>query len=531
MAAHNLSPDAFISSHFAQTRNHVQNVYQDLQDHSKGYVSVTDLFNGLRKQGLEPTKNSEIINLIQQNINPNDTIKSEQELLATEVPFDTFFNVVGDKDNDNIIARAFNNKLAIPDWEKFTEEITGIFEEVRANDSGKNADYIPQLAEVDPNLYGISVCTVDGQEFSKGDWDTDFTIQSCSKVFTYCVAAEDHGPEYVHEHIGFEPSGVAFNAFQLDDNNKPHNPMINAGAITTCSLIRNDLTASKRFTYITERFSEFAGDSTIGFDNATYLSEKDTADRNFALSYYMQENKVFPANTRIEDTLDLYFQVCSVLVSSKKLATMAATLANGGICPLTNKRCASPTTVKCVLQLMYSSGMYDYSGEWMNIIGIPAKSGVAGAITVVIPGVMGITMFSPRLDRRGNSVRGIDFFARASKHFKWSIFDQLVREPEENTDDVDEEQQTRQALEHQNQLSKQMNQQQSLEHQLQHQQLQHQHQQQQQSEQANGNGYYDARRSESVESFNNNQELKRKRGPGSFVTPDENTYTKKQRYH
>lgn len=168
------------------------------------------------------------------------------------------------------------------------------------------------------------------------------------------------GGEKVHEHIGFEPSGASFNAFTLDDTNKPHNPMINAGAITTCSLIKPELSASKRFTYVTDCFSDYAGGTKIGFDNATFLSENDTADRNFALAFYMQENHVFPkSKNQIEDTLNLYFQLCSVLVDTDKLATMSATLANGGVCPINNKKTMSIQTVKNALQVRLSLFLYD----------------------------------------------------------------------------------------------------------------------------------------------------------------------------
>ncbi|EFC50245.1 predicted protein, partial [Naegleria gruberi] len=340
------------------------------------------------------------------------------------IDFDAFYNIVGE--NTNIISRALTGRLAIPDWSNFCSKIKEIFEQTKEIKGGNVATYIPQLAEVDPELYGLAICTVDGQRFSLGDSDVDFTIQSCSKVFTYCIVCEDIGADNVHQYVGFEPSGGSFNAFTLDDENKPHNPMINAGAITVCSLVKPDLSPSKRFTYVSSKFSKFAGGSKIGFDNATFLSEKSTGDRNFALAYYMQENNVFPEESRLEDTLDLYFQICSILVNSNSLATMSATLANGGTCPLTNNRIVSNDTVKCALQLMLSCGMYDFSGNWSCTVGLPAKSGVAGAICIVIPSVMGMCLFSPRLDPRGNSVRGVEFCKRASDLFEWSLFDRLV---------------------------------------------------------------------------------------------------------
>jgi glutaminase len=459
----NVTPDAFLESHFQQQRNRIQQSYRELDTTSKGYVTVGDLKDGLVKRGLDSHRHPELKLIVQDLIRTlqlkKEVTVSPQQHDNLRIEFEDFFNLIGDKDNQTIVQRAFNNELAIPDWEDFCREISEIFESVRPNDGmclcafvsfsltsstdGKVADYIPQLAEADPNLFGLSICTVDGQRFNIGDTDHEFTIQSCSKVFNYCIGCDDHGPEHVHKYVGFEPSGVSFNAFTLDDNNKPHNPMINAGAIAVCSLLKSEMSASKRFMYATERYSDFAGGAKIGFDNSVFLSEKDTADRNFALTYYMQENGVFPKDKNsLDDTLDLYFQLCSVLVTTESLSSMAATLANGGTCPITNKKIVSPDTVKCALQLMLSCGMYDFSGEWSISVGLPAKSGVAGACCVVIPSVMGLTLFSPKLDKRGNSARAVEFCIRASSRFKWSIFDQLFLhaddQEEEHSDEEDD---------------------------------------------------------------------------------------------
>lgn len=360
------SPEVFIQSEFEQERKGISQIYSSLDVGKKGFVTIGDLELALKKQGLETRTNPEM-NSLMQELTSSITSGSQSQDPSTPnsqaykdkiIDFDTFFNMVGGK--DNVISRALTGGLAIPDWCNFCAEIKKIFEETRSNDAGNVATYIPQLAEVNPNYYGLSICTVDGQRFSIGDCDVDFTIQSCSKVFSYCVVLEDRGADNVHQYVGFEPSGVSFNAFTLDDDNKPHNPMINAGAITVCSLVKPELSASKRFTYISSKFSKFAGGSKIGFDNATFLSEKATGDRNFALGYYMQENNVFPEGNRLEDTLDLYFQMCSILVNCNSLSTMAATLANAGTCPLTNEKIVTPDTVRCALQLMVGIVTFDF---------------------------------------------------------------------------------------------------------------------------------------------------------------------------
>lgn len=177
-----------------------------------------------------------------------------------------------------------------------------------------------------------------------------------------------------------------------------------------------------------------AGGSKIGFNQTVYLSEKETADRNFALGYFMQSNHVFEEGVNLIETLEFYFQVCSAETNCTRLAVMASTLANNGICPLTGDEVAQPKNVRSALQLMFSCGMYDYSGEWSCTVGIPAKSGVSGAIFLVVPRVMGLAIYSPRLDQRGNSVRGVEFCKKLCQYFAFSIFDQLIQGDEDKID-------------------------------------------------------------------------------------------------
>jgi glutaminase len=202
--------------------------------------------------------------------------------------------------------------------------------------------------------------------------------------------------------------------------------MINAGAIMSSALIRPDVPLADRFDHVLEMWRRLAGGARPGFSNSTYLSERRTADRNFALGYFMREHHAFPAGTDLVDTLEFYFQCCSLEMTVETLSVVAATLANGGVCPLTEERVLRPDTVQRVLSLMYSCGMYDFSGEWAFRIGLPAKSGVSGVILVVVPNVMGFATWSPRLDRHGNSVRGIEFCRELVTTFNFHNYDNLV---------------------------------------------------------------------------------------------------------
>ncbi len=327
---------------------------------------------------------------------------------------------------NTLIARAIEGDLVIPDFASFAMDIRDIFDVTRPNESGAVATYIPQLARVDPKHYGAAVCTVDGQRFAAGDTTVEFTAQSCMKPINYCVALEELGEEAVHAIVGREPSGRGFNELTLNKENRPHNPMINAGAIATCSLIRRGATVADRFDHVMEQWQRLAGGQKAGFSNAVYLSEKEKGDRNYALGYFMKEKRVFPDGTDLLQTLEFYFQCCSIEATCERMSIIAATLANGGVCPLTGERVLRFETVRACLSLMYSCGLYDFSGEFAFTIGLPAKSGVSGALMVVVPNTLGLCIWSPKLDSLGNSVRGIAFCKELVRRFNFHNYDDLV---------------------------------------------------------------------------------------------------------
>jgi glutaminase len=232
--------------------------------------------------------------------------------------------------------------------------------------------------QVNPEQFAVTVCTIDGQFCSLGDAAVPFCVQSCSKPISYAIAEELLGTDRVRRHVGHEPSGLNFNELALDHNNLPHNPLINSGAIMTCALVRPEEPLSARFAYAMGIWSRLAGGAPIGFANAVYLSEKETANRNFCLAYMMREAGAFPPGADLRATLDLYFMFCSIEVTCEQLAVVAGTLANGGVCPTTGERVLQRETVRHCLSLMASCGMYDYSGEFAFTMGFPSKSGVAG---------------------------------------------------------------------------------------------------------------------------------------------------------
>ncbi len=301
----------------------------------------------------------------------------------------------------------------------FRSYLNNLYNKHKSLKKGVVAHYIPELALSKPEWFGICVVTTNGQVFEVGDCDQLFTIQSISKPFVYGLALEDRQPKEVRKKVSVEPTGDAFNEIVLDKKtNRPYNPMINAGAIATTDLIKGK-GATERLKRLLEMFSRYTG-REHNINVPVFLSEKATGNRNRAMAYLMLNFGI--VSDRIEETLDLYFQQCAILVNTRDLAMMAATLANGGVNPITKERAIDERYVKDVISVMLTCGMYDYSGEWTYRVGIPAKSGVGGGITAVVPGKLGIGTFSPPLDAKGNSVRGMKVCEDLSQDFGLHLF-------------------------------------------------------------------------------------------------------------
>jgi glutaminase len=285
---------------------------------------------------------------------------------------------------------------------------------------GELATYIPELAKADPNHFGICLVTSEGRVFETGDCQQPFTIQSISKPFTFGIAIEELGPEKVWEHVGVEPSGDAFNAIELQTGtNRPYNPMINSGAITVTALL-HARHGHRALDHLLGRLSEAAGRS-LCIDEAVYVSERRTGHRNRAIAHLLRNFGL--VHEEAEAALDLYFKQCSILVTCRDLAVMGATLANMGHNPITGKAVFDTPCVKDVLSIMFTCGMYDYSGQWAYRVGVPAKSGVSGGVIAVVNRQLGIATYSPRLDGRGNSRRGIEVCVELAARLGLHAFD------------------------------------------------------------------------------------------------------------
>ncbi len=277
------------------------------------------------------------------------------------------------------------------------------YEKYRGLQEGKNADYIPALAKVDPDLYGIALVTTDGKVFTKGDVGSEVSIQSISKVFTMAKVIEERGPDAIAGSMGVDATGQVFNSIVAIEQYKgaEMNAMVNPGAITATSMVAGG-SREEIWNKILSYYGDFAG-RKLAVNQEVFESEAATNQRNQAIGRLMYAYGHIKENP--DQATDIYTEQCSVNVNAKDLATMAATLANGGRNPVTGKQVLNSAYVPNVLAVMATAGLYDDSGQWLYETGLPAKSGVGGGIIAVSPGRFGIAVISPPLDAAGNSVR------------------------------------------------------------------------------------------------------------------------------
>jgi len=300
------------------------------------------------------------------------------------------------------------------------EIVDSIYEKYKNVDDGEVATYIPELGKANPKHFGICLATIDGHVFRAGDWDKEFTIQSMCKPLAFQMALEECGLEETLKHVGVEPSGDAFNSIELDaKTSRPFNPMINAGAIAIASLIKKAPVEAGVRTFV-ERMSQAAG-RNLRIDYEVLQSESLTGNRNRAIAYLMRNFGIIDED--VSQSLHQYFAQCSLLVTCQDMAMMAATLANMGNNPITGTRVFDFQYIKYVLTVMFTCGLYDYAGGWAYEVGLPAKSGVGGGIFGVVNRQLGVSVYSPKLDAQGNSVRGILACKELANHFGLHAFE------------------------------------------------------------------------------------------------------------
>ncbi|UHA73848.1 glutaminase A [Paenibacillus sp. 481] len=308
-------------------------------------------------------------------------------------------------------------------WQQLRAELPQLVEQSRViAEEGEVATYIPGLANSPKDALGISIFDIKGERITIGDCGIGFTMQSISKVFSLLLALMDSGEERVFEKVGMEPTGDDFNSMlklELVDPGKPFNPFINAGAIVIASLIAGETPAVKSARML-DFIRKLAKDNSIGWNEDVYSSERDTANRNRSLAYFLVDNGILEED--VEETLEVYFRQCAIQVSCANLAQMGLLLANNGFDTETGEQVIPRHFVQIVKSFMVTCGMYNASGEFAIQVGIPAKSGVSGGILAIVPGQMGIGVVGPALNNKGNSVAGVHLLARLSEQYDWSMF-------------------------------------------------------------------------------------------------------------
>ena len=318
-------------------------------------------------------------------------------------------------------ARSQTNKSPVaPNRARVETAVREAYEKFRSDTNGKNADYIPYLAQVDPKLFGVAVVTTDNQVFEIGDVKYSFSIQSISKVYTLALAMEELGHDRVFERIGSEPTGRAFNSVTAVVEMPTHtgNAFVNAGAIATTSLISGK-SENEKWNRILDFYSKVAGEKLVLIDEV-YKSEAATNAGNKALSMLLAKYERIYADPI--ESVDIYTKQCSVGVSTTQLARMGAVLANNGKSPATGEQVIKVEDVPFILSTMAMAGLYDSSGSWAWRVGLPAKSGVGGGIVAIVPGKGAIAVFAPRLDDAGNSVKAQEVIEYVADQLDYNLF-------------------------------------------------------------------------------------------------------------
>ncbi len=420
-------------------------LFFSLCENGQNFVESKKLKDALDHSGLKP------------NDNRLQSLFKRLEAHGDKIVFEDFISII--RTSGLLVEKALRGQLALPDFIDFSKNIDKIFDEVKKIRSGELASYIPPLAEVDPDQFGIAIVTIDGQIYQRGDSQTDFSFQSMCKPFNYCFALEALGLEQVSKHVGKEPSGRQFDDLTLlarsassnGFSRVPFNPMVNAGAIMTAGLIDPDDSFTQRLRHIRQQFGRLIGwtaDESPSaemprFNKNMARQENFKGYNNIAMGYLLMATGSLPhtktdlhrdihpdedefdfyIEPAVTEALKLYFSICSLEMTATDVAMAAATLANSGVCPISQDRVLSQKTVRNCLPVLQSSGMYNASGTFFQQVGLPAKSGVGGGVLLIVPQLMGICIFSPRLDTQGNSVRGIEMSKRLTSKYLVHTFD------------------------------------------------------------------------------------------------------------
>ncbi len=394
----------------------VDRIFYALDIDSNGYIFKRDLLQALNDRGI-----------LSDDSRIRQTVEGLKKYSEREHINATAFRALAHA-HISLIEKALTGNLVIPDFKNFASFITNLYNRTLQNTSGTVTNSIPELAKVDPNQYALSVCTVDGQRFNIGDYKTKYLARSTAKAFNYCLALKEGDATNIHEKVGRAPKESGFDYLMLNQNGRPHNPLINSGALTIGTLIGSETkTPDAKFAHVKKIWKALSGGVVHSFSEAAFASEKRVADSDRALAYFMQQKGLFPKSANVAEHLEFLWRCVNIETTTEAQAVMAATLANAGVCPTNEQEVLTPLIARNCLSAMFMAGMKDYSNEFAFTVGLPAISGTSGAVLIVVPDVMGIVVWSPRVDKNGNSDKGVDFSHKLVERFNFHNFDSAIK--------------------------------------------------------------------------------------------------------
>ncbi len=403
------------TKHNNQSMDVVDRLFNALDAESRGYIGKQDLIQALLDRGLLPNDAR-----IRQTTQALNKLKDQEKINPA-----TFRQLVNP--HITLIEKALTGGLVIPDFKNFASFITNIYNRTLQNKEGDVSSYIPELTNVNPSKYALSVCTVDGQRFNIGDYKSSYLASSIANALNYCLAFDEYDEKAIHERVGSAPKERGFDYLMLSHEGLPHNPFTGSGALMIGSMLSPQASREARFGKVKKIWKEMAGGIEPGWSEQAFESEKRTADLDRALAYFMQQRKLFPKKSNVARHLEFLWQSSSIETTTEAQAVIAATLANAGVCPTNEREVIKPATAKHCLSIMAIAGMRDYSSEYSFAIGLPAMSGASGAMMIVVPDVMGIAIWSPRVDENGNSIKGLDLSQKLVERFNFHVFDSAIK--------------------------------------------------------------------------------------------------------
>jgi len=389
----------------------IDRIFNALDMESRGYILKGDLVEALLDRGILPDDIR-----IRQTTQGLSKFKDKDKIDAA-----VFRKLV--TPHITLIEKALTGNLVIPDFKNFASFITNLYNRTLQNKEGKVSDYIPELADVDPANYALSVCTVDGQRFNIGNYNRKYLARSTANPLNYCLAFDEYDEKAIHEKVGSAPKEKGFDYLMLNQEGLPHNPLTGSGALMIGSMLSPQAKKETRFEKVKKIWKEMAGGIAPSWSEEAFESEKRIADMDRALAYFMQQRGLFPKGSNVNRHLEFLWQCCAIETTTEAQSIIAATLANAGVCPTNEREVLKPATAKHCLSIMSIAGMKDYSSEYSFSIGLPAISGASGAVMIVVPDVMGIAIWSPRIDVNGNSIKGLDFSQKLVDRFNFHAFD------------------------------------------------------------------------------------------------------------